>query len=329
MVGKLFTLENQGQSSNRRYHENLQTSKGVERVRNWALHTGHLGLDDLFISADVDEVMSASVLHQLRWCKIEEEVISGALWMPLGSLDRAYRIEFHVEGRPHTFGLPTIYKWEVIASGKHDGSRLQSYWKGKRDKYVAGGLHMTHTTFLPNAILKRISATERKDLNISNFFDDLYTGVTLDDLNHQQELLAGLDYVQDWIFPWTVDSLASSPDVSPYVPWFLACNKERFSYWYGLPDKRNADFLAALQCRTPAARDKKLFYEEGCFDTPASMRRTKPCLAGWQKENKSEFPSYTGPYDIYTCTMAGVGATYSLNINIILCILFISYTVLI
>ena len=53
------------------YHENLQTSKGVQRVRDWALHTGNLAPDDLFISADVDEVMSPSALHQLRWCKIK------------------------------------------------------------------------------------------------------------------------------------------------------------------------------------------------------------------------------------------------------------------
>ena len=290
-----------------RYHENLQTSKGVSRMRHWALHTGHLSNEDIFISADVDEVMSPSALQQLKWCSIEEEIIFGALWMPLGSLDRAYKIEFHVEGRPHTFGLPTIYKWGGVASGKYDGSRLQSKWRKKRDKYVAGGMHMTHTAFLPNAILKRISASERKKTEVYNFFEDLYTDISIDDLNNQQHILTRLDYVQDWIFPWTLDPLSSSPDVDPHIPWFLACNQERYPYWYGHPDPRNADLLAALQCQQIKTATKSLFFEEGCFDTPSSIRPTKPCLSGWQKENRSLYPSYTGPFDIFSCNMTGVG----------------------
>ena len=110
---------------------------------------------DLFISGDVDEVLSRRALHQLKWCQVKEDVItgdsfknpvqtigstwaircpmdaswepwtsqitywspvliviiaSGALWMPLGNLERALRTEFPVYGRPHSFSLPTIYK---------------------------------------------------------------------------------------------------------------------------------------------------------------------------------------------------------------------------
>jgi hypothetical protein len=31
------------------------------------------------------------------------------------------------------------------------------------------------------------------------------------------------------------------------VPWFLACNKERYPYWYGEADPRNKILLKALQ----------------------------------------------------------------------------------
>ena len=251
-------------------------------MKNWALHTGHLSPDDIFISADVDEVMSPSALQQLRWCKIEEEVIFGALWMPLGSLDRAYKIEFQVEDKPHTFGLPTIYKWEGVASGKYDGSRMQRKWKGKRDKFVVGGLHMTHSSYLPDVILKRITNTERFE-EIGNFFEDIYQGVSLEDLDHQQDLIYHMDYVQDWLLPMLVDPLSSSPDVDPHIPWYLACNKERYPYWFGQPDPRNTDFLAALQCNGETASSTKLFIEEGCFDESASHSHTKPCLSGWVK----------------------------------------------
>ena len=32
----------------------------------------------------------------------------------------------------------------------------------------------------------------------------------------------------------------------PAVPWFLACNRRRYPYWFGEPDPRNQDLLEAL-----------------------------------------------------------------------------------
>ena len=32
---------------------------------------------DLFISGDVDEVLSRGTLHQLKWCQVREDVITG------------------------------------------------------------------------------------------------------------------------------------------------------------------------------------------------------------------------------------------------------------
>ena len=67
--------------------------------------------------------MSPGALQQLAWCELVAEVVHGALWMPLGALDRAYSIEFSVAGRPHTFGLPTVYQWSAL--GRYPGARLQ------------------------------------------------------------------------------------------------------------------------------------------------------------------------------------------------------------
>ena len=50
------------------YHELTQTDTGIQRIKLWSLQTGHLEADDLLISADVDEVMSASALQALKWC---------------------------------------------------------------------------------------------------------------------------------------------------------------------------------------------------------------------------------------------------------------------
>ena len=97
------------------------------------------------------------------------QVITGAIWMPLGSLDRAWQTDYPVEGRPHTFSLPTIYRWQSVADGEQDGSRLLIRFKGSRDKYVMGGMHMTNPAFLPLAILKEITASEG-DRKIDNFY---------------------------------------------------------------------------------------------------------------------------------------------------------------
>ena len=39
------------------YHELKQTDIGVQRVKNWSQYDGHLEDGDIFISADVDEVI--------------------------------------------------------------------------------------------------------------------------------------------------------------------------------------------------------------------------------------------------------------------------------
>ena len=54
------------------YHELAQTDTGIDRIKLWSLQTGHLEADDLLISADVDEVMSARALQALKWCDTHE-----------------------------------------------------------------------------------------------------------------------------------------------------------------------------------------------------------------------------------------------------------------
>ena len=102
--------------------------------------------------------MSRPALQKLQWCEVNGPLITGALWMPVGSLDRALKSDYPVDGRPHTYGLPTIYHWGHILSREADGSRLQYFFRGVRDKYVEGGIHMTNSAFFPIGILKEIRA---------------------------------------------------------------------------------------------------------------------------------------------------------------------------
>ena len=36
-----------------------------------------------------------------------------------------------------------------------------------------------------------------------------------------------------------LDPVDEITDMEPFVPWFLACNPERFPYWYGRVEPRN------------------------------------------------------------------------------------------
>ena len=218
---------------------------GISQILEWNKHTGNLSPDDLFISADVDEVMIRAALHNLKWCQTSGPLITGALWMPLGNFNRALRSDFPVVGAPHSYGLPTIYKWETMDSGLYDGSRLQVYFpsvaKTARDKYVAGGLHMTSTAFLPASMLKELTATETRGFVSDDFIDT----VTLEDLELEQADLYNLENKKFWLN--RTDPIETVTDVKKYIPWLLECNPDRFPYWFGKLDHRNVDLLYSLK----------------------------------------------------------------------------------
>ena len=66
--------------------------------------------DDLIIFADIDEMISREVLHSLRHCELRHGVLDGAIIMPMGNFDLAFRTDFPVRGKPHSLGIATIVK---------------------------------------------------------------------------------------------------------------------------------------------------------------------------------------------------------------------------
>ena len=164
--------------------------------------------------------------------------------MPLGNLNWALRTGFPVFKKPHTFGLPTIYKWKDIISRKFKGKRLLvEIPDTDRKKYISGGIHMTNPAFLPTALLKELTATE----------DDFYGGyintayllsMTKKDFDHEQDQYYKLDGRTCWLE--NVDDIKDVDDVYKYVPWFLDCNPGRYPYWYGKADPRNQDLFESL-----------------------------------------------------------------------------------
>ena len=239
------------------YAEWSQTDAGVSRVKEWA-ESANLSHDSFFVSADVDEVLSRETLLRLRWCETEARTLTGALWTPLGRLDQATRVRWPAEGRPHAWAQPTIYTWGDIANGTENGRRGFGSPFGKVGAHVLGGTHLTKTSFLPNAILKEVTATEA--LWYPGY---LNTGflltATREKFDREQAAIYNLEDNTCW--REVTDTLDQSKDLEHYVPWFLACNPARFPYWFGKPDPRNGDMVLALR-RVSLALLKKLRWSE-------------------------------------------------------------------
>ena len=92
-----------------RYAERFQTQMAIRRMKLWNSFNNFLGWqnipkffllkndfmkfvlkgkDDLLISANVDEMMSRQALVNLKHCQTTDDVISAALWMPMGNFNR-------------------------------------------------------------------------------------------------------------------------------------------------------------------------------------------------------------------------------------------------
>ena len=56
---------------------NLGPEAGLNHLFFSSLKLETFTFQDLFISGDVDEVLSRGALHQLKWCQVKEEVITG------------------------------------------------------------------------------------------------------------------------------------------------------------------------------------------------------------------------------------------------------------
>lgn len=234
--------------------EDLQTLAGIERIKYWDATVGGLSGTDVFISGDVDEVPSRETLYRLRWCELAGPVTSSALWMPMGSLDRAYLDDRMAPDLPYTFSSPTIYLWSGILSGQHDGTRLthNATLKERRIKYVTGGIHMTNHAMLAHVMLKELSATSYA----ANAPTCAYTLALLNKEQQDRYALKMQPELLDLVVP--LEALDKQYDGwLRFVPWFLNCNRRRFPYWFGQPDPRNQALLYALK-QVASGRDSSI-----------------------------------------------------------------------
>ena len=199
----------------------------------------------------------------------------------MGNFERAMLGGNHVEGKPGLVGLPTIYHWKLIRDRVYPGDQLTNQrFPGPRSLYVEGGIHLTANSFLPEALLKELTATE--DQFYSGFVNTRHLlSLSLRQLDEEQQKLYRLENMHCWkdmtvpvddfkevsitrilvIISITLDTINQYQVVpSVHLPWYLSCNRERFPYWFGKSDPRNLDLLQAFPALARSIADLPQVY---------------------------------------------------------------------
>ena len=60
----------------------------------------------------------------------------------------------------HYYTYPTIIKWDLIKTQRHNGLRDGIMTRDQNRTMVRGGIHLTRGAFLPTTIIKDFSASE-------------------------------------------------------------------------------------------------------------------------------------------------------------------------
>ena len=104
----------------------------------------------------------------------------------------------HVEGKRGLIGMPTIYHWKLVRDRVYPGDRLgNERFPGPRSLYVEGGIHLTANSFLPEALLKELTATE--DQFYSGFINTRrLLSLSLSQLDEEQGKLYRLENMGCW-----------------------------------------------------------------------------------------------------------------------------------
>ena len=159
----------------------------------------------------------------------------------MGNPSLAFQTDFPVQGRPHSFAMPAIYRWGDLGTEGQEGGRYTAATTAG-ESYVLGGTHLTNPSFLPNALLKEMTGTEYNANTSHGFFNKNHK---LSDLDEQQEYIHSLANRPQWLA--RTDPASSVEDVPTVLPWWLGCNPDRFPYWHGRREPRNEALLWAME----------------------------------------------------------------------------------
>ena len=131
----------------------LWDSWGTNKKRDWGQSSFPLKstFQDLFISGDVDEVLSRGALHQLKWCQVKEDIITGD--------------SFENQSNKSCVRWPLDANWEPRSSPSY---RLPCPWKTSHFQsanYLQGDQANLVNCFLLKSVLSQWKKIEKRELN--------------------------------------------------------------------------------------------------------------------------------------------------------------------
>lgn len=210
--------------------EYYQWQRAWERFSEWNARMDVFGPQDVIGLGDVDEVPSRKLLEHIRACPLLTGQFDAGIWFPYGRLQTAFRSDFPVPGHPFTLGCPTFYTMERIQQMRRPYASKQ---RGTTGQFALGGMHMTHYGYLPNQLLKSLTATEYgAPLRecIDRWMRHETTALLAEEMRQQPRDL-GKRIVR-------IEDVPVSDLNAVHIPWLLRDNRKRYPEWDGNSDPR-------------------------------------------------------------------------------------------
>eukprot|EP00038_Savillea_parva_P013394 m.8222 g.8222 ORF g.8222 m.8222 type:complete len:489 (+) comp2514_c0_seq1:241-1707(+) len=217
--------------------ERAQERYGLDDMKQWL--GSRLKDTDVVVMGSPDEVLSRHIMHSLVHCELRDSMVGAAIGFPFGFVERAFRPDFRPRGLTYSFTLPTAY-----SVGRFPWDKIIRYFDPpNKHMYVQGGMHLTGYTLLAAALIKDVSTTDHdgKVVRIQHLCQDGPAKLRADIRARYLSSEGGR--------ATDVTSLSPQEQASYVVPWFLACNRERYPTWFKdtkTVDPRDDDVFAAV-----------------------------------------------------------------------------------
>lgn len=187
--------------------------------------------EDIIGFGDCDEIPAFYNLILLKKCRNKGNIDIG-IWFTFGQVNMYYRSEYPVKDNPNTLGDPTFWTIKTAKDFYFNENKTPSRMRGKSDYSLLGGLHYTQYRYIPYLMLKEATMTEADDfLPVANIIKKgILNEKSMKDISYD----VFYAYEQERrdrhkLFSLSPDQLGIPPFI---VPWFLNCNRERYSSFF-------------------------------------------------------------------------------------------------
>jgi hypothetical protein len=218
--------------------QNTQERILAEELLNWnSKQSQPLNSDDLIGFGDTDEVTDRLNVHLLKHCQIQADSIDIGIWFPMGRLNNAFRTDWPVPGYSYSLGDPSYLTLNHVKNVLSSG-QTPTRGRGRSGHFLLGGMHMTRHQFVPFMMLNYASCGECEGFKDYQFLVNLKHVMISGDFPSIEKFWIDINMspFKSRIIPR--DQLPPEQTAIVHIPWFLACQPERYPYWSGKHDSR-------------------------------------------------------------------------------------------